>query len=187
MIEGTVTSIFSNKYGNKTLYVLEIDGQQRDGVGETLPCKEGDLVKFDAEKKGRYWNAVEDTLEVLAEGTAKPETKSTGNTPTAKATDGKDWDEQERYNRRKQNLIAYQSARNTALVMLQLANDVGVFPSLGSKGNWDTFEALVDKVTDDVYRNTQKVFTGSGIPTCGEDAVTYSGEGEALPEEYWND
>ena len=186
-VEGTVTAVLDTDWKDKTLYSIRLGGDDTYyGTGETKPpVKEGDLVKFTTYRKGKRTSVEMDSIEVLKKGNGKA---------SKKGSSDKDWDEQERYNRKNQRLISYQSARNSALQLLTLASTLGVFPKLPAKKEegFTALESIVDEVTDKFLDDSRKYFELAPVPVVNEDNVEYQGfengaDEEDYPEDVWKD
>lgn len=143
------------KFGPMFSIKLETDETWYGTKSVRPDCKEGDTVEFNWNNNARgYPDADMGSFRVVdaAPATAPaPEAASDEAVPTPgrKAFD------------KKQTVIAYQSARNSALafVELALAADIVDLPAKGSKADkWQALRIFVDELTNDFTDDAMKVY-----------------------------
>lgn len=166
--------------GGKTAYNIVVGGQSY-GAGLYKPkANEGDYVKFEVDDSRGYKNVARNSLKVSpnkAPAEAVEEAKVTaptknadGSVLTQKEKARQEWEE------KKQEIIARQSALNSANDFLAVAAQVDALglPASGAKGKrLEALEVLLHKYTKQFYeQSTGQTWKGSEVaPTLAEDAA----------------
>lgn len=129
-------------------YSLKVNGEWY-GHGFTKPgCAEGDNVTFNWQQKGNFKNVDENSLKVVA-----VEAAQAGAPP---ANGG--------YNNNKQLAIQYQSSRNSALQLIEMALQHDALPLPAKKGErLDAIAAAVDAWTAEYHMATDSVVAKGGV------------------------
>jgi hypothetical protein len=168
-IKGTCTKIHKN---GKFYSVLVDDVWYGTGTNRA-ECEEGNMIQFDAEKNGKYWNADLDTLEILGKGTPKPAYKAKATGGRVEAFAGKDdyWKKKEERDVGNDRAREIGAGRNTAIafVELLLKTDSLKLPSVPAKKADALFEAV------EYYREK---FSTATNPTRAAEAVVEEVEEE---------
>lgn len=171
--------------GGKKAYNVVVAGE-RYGAGLYAPkCKEGDYVQFELDESRGYKNVGRNSLKVNTKG-APPEAIAEATATAAKAAAPE--------NSQKQETIERQSAHNTAIAFLavaQSADALGLSTAAGKGKKLDSLDVLLEKYTTYFYeRNTGKVWkdlikkeeaAAEVAPTPDDSAV----EAEAVADDGW--
>ena len=128
--------------------------------GQTNPqVNKGDTVSFSYETDGKgNHNVLTPTIEITSKAQEAPAAKSTPPKEDWNAR-SKYWEDKEARDIVNGHVIRYQSATNTAVELVKLAQAEGILPVTGSKKG-DKFDALVElvgKVRDDLIRDYERV------------------------------
>lgn len=197
-VKGVVQAIETKQVsgGTKTAYSIVVGGQGY-GAGLFKPkCKEGDYVTFEVEMNGNYKNVARNSLSVsdykpTAEDTSAP-TKS-GTKSAGGMTKEQYWDNKEKLDLERQDVISRQSSSNSAIAFMQVmsANDALGLPKSTAKGaQAKALTALLRKLEVEFYeRNTGKVWVDI-TPKQKQETEQADGEDEqedgASSDEGWD-
>lgn len=161
MYKGTISKIFENNFGGKTLYSFALDGKQ--GVyfncGEQRPdANEGDMVEFTATQKGSRLH-VNFPINVLGKAQTAPATGKAGFSKGANSTSKDEyWTAKEARDIEAQYSMRYQGAYDRGLSLARLLIDTQAVkhPSeIRSMSDRAAYvKALVDECTAEIYHNT---------------------------------
>ena len=165
-VKGVVQAIEQKEVsGGRTAYSLRVGGQSY-GAGLFKPkCSEGDYVTFEEERNGNYKNIARNSLKV-SDYKPTPEDTPAPTTTSSKASGGmtKDqyWENKEKLDLERQDVISRQSSSNSAIAFMQImsANDALGLPKSTAKGaQAKALTALLRKLEVEFYeRNTGKVW-----------------------------
>lgn len=165
-ISGRVEKIYSKEYKpGKFMYSIVVNGTFY-GVGGRKPSvAEGDNVQFVATQNGKFWN-VDGNVEVLSQGTTP---RSSASAPAASPVAN----DRQLFEERKQDAIALQAARNTALTAAGLLIGNGAIKLPAKPADiGDVVLALVDDLTARYYAEVRGIYEGKGYSPHSEDKAS---------------
>lgn len=173
-VSGIIQEVTSRAVsGGKTAYNITVGGQSY-GVGLYPPkAKEGDYVRFTVDESRGYKNVERGTLQVSknkppAEAVAEAEATK----PKAPGHDAK------------QDTISRQSAHNTAIDYLTLAQAAGILPAAPkNKGSGlEYLDTLLVKYTQWFYERNTGIAWEDISPSAKEEGSTTDGAAEPTDE-----
>lgn len=148
MFKGVVQRINSNPWQGKMLHSFTLNSERGFfNLGRIAPSfKEGQTIEFEASPAKRAGNFDVDvkSIVVIGEDAVKPESYSmVGAKRTSLLQKDDYWNRKEERDIENQKIIQLQSARNTAIAYMELANKVAPYESLTELD--EAFETLVGK------------------------------------------
>lgn len=163
-VTGVVQEIKAIARGGKTVYDIVVGGQSY-GAGFYAPkCKQGDYIKFTIDDSRGYQNVARGSLKVSSHKPPAEAVAEAQATAPVKTNAGGTFDS-------RQDIISRQSASNSAIAFLQLAQaaDALGLPASAAKGKkQEVLEAMLKKYTQMFYEfNTGAAFKDIS-PNSGE-------------------
>ena len=155
----TMTGVVERKNERKGATNVCIDGVWYGlGFNKVPEFSEGDTIQFVVVQNGKYLNAEEGSVEVVAQGEA-PQPKSTSSNRQGNSSAREDyWERKELRDLETQNEIRWQASRNAAIEFASSAVAHGAF-KLGatSAKAYDQYRQLVSDLTEEFYNETLQV------------------------------
>lgn len=166
IVSGNVVEVITR--GNATN--IKLDDGKLYGCGfDGVPCKQGDFVSFATYQNGKYTNADVKTMEV-SEG--KPQQQKQAPAPQQSGGGmSKDdyWRRKEESDASRQRVIEWQSARNAAIHVAEVAVAADALPLPAKKA--DKFDGLVDIIESITRRYYDEATTVKEGGEVGQAAV----------------
>lgn len=192
VITGIIQAIETRQVaGGRTAYNIIVGGESY-GAGLFKPkANEGDYVQFTLDDSRGYKNVARNSLKVSTNKPSPEAVQEAKATAPARAADGsvttlKEQKRQE-WEEKKQEIIARQSARNTAISYLSVlaAADALGLPASGTKGKkQEALDALLSKYTQEFYtESTGQEWKLYDKANTSHSAGNSTEEGDSLPDD----
>lgn len=146
-VKGAVSAVFPNKAGYYNFFLNDVCY----GTGEkSAPeFEKGQVIEFSVETNGNFKNVEKGTLKVFKD--APPKAVRKGNTNKAASQNTNDYD-------MRQQQIAWQASRNTAIDFVKLLMDSEAFVLPKTKKNKvEVMEELVNHYQELFFQSTQEL------------------------------